>query len=312
MGNLNTPICATITGGNTGVPTCQIKPGTFVGALLVPKGHTFTATESVALATEIQAACRVSGSGRIYPIWRFAAIEDKSSETKENTLGYGGVTLGAEGKPRFIFRYLVGGVFLSNQLRKFNNLVKDVLYFDENFILWGKTVAGKLGGYSLDFVHALPYKPANGTDDAQFNIEFAHAKSSEMNESLGYVKFEEDPEGLIQGNLDLEVYQIAVVAGKATVGLRTVGDKTDIYTAFDDAFAVVGAWVVTDSSDGSAITPSAVAKNATDGGWDISFTHTGAATIQTASATALAVLHIGEAPDSGYESDILTVTMPAP
>ena len=138
----------------------------------------------------------------------------------------------------------------------------------------------------------------------------ALAKPAELNEDVAFVQLDVDVENNILGIIDLEPVQQAVVAGKATVGLRLKSDKSSVYDSLDDLLANAALWSV--KKNGAAVTITTAAKNATTGGWDLSFTGAGEHVITLKDPTTLAAANVGGAPDPGFEASELTVTMPAP
>lgn len=198
-----------------------------------------------------------------------------------------------------------------NKLRSFNGTTMKVLLVDVNNVIYGTRVATGLAGLTLDLFYAQPWKAADGSNEAMFQLRIGLAKPKELNENVGIVKVAEDVETSVLGILDLELSQLAVVAGKATVGIKTALDKTDIFEVLGDALADGDLWSVKGPT-GAAVSISSVAKSATLSGWDVSFTGTGVHTITLASPADLAAGDVGGAPDNGYEANSLAVTMPAP
>lgn len=313
MSIVNIPACSTAI-GNTGVPSCYFVPKKIKGIFLADRSFKI---EAANLATEalfqaaLQAASLATGKARIYPVANFEAITDNSEELVKETTGYGFQKITREGLYDFTFEYSEGGMCLHKQLRKFNNSSSlSVFLIDDENKVFGQLVDGDLYGFTAANFFAHKVKMNDGSASAKFMINFQLTDPSELNDRFGIVACSFDVTGTIKGILDVTVSQSSVVAGTAKVKLTQVLGGVDLYTDFADLFADTDAWVVKNSA-GATVTVTGAVKNAAISGWDVSFTGTGVHTIQTASATALAALGIGGSPDSGYESDVLTVTMPS-
>ncbi len=314
MSIVNIPLCTTAL-GNTGVPSCYFVPKKIKGIFIVDRSFKI---EAANLATEalfkaaLQAASLATGKGRIYPVANFEAITDNSEELQKETTGYGFQKIAREGLYDFTFEYSEGGMCLHKQLRKFNNSSSlAVMMIDDENKLFGQIIDGDLYGFTAGNFFAHKVKMNDGSASAKFMINFQLTDPSELNDRFGIIPCSFDVTGSIKGILDITVSQSSVVAGTAKVLLTQVLGGSNLYIDFADLFADTDAWVVKNASTGATVTITSVAKNAAISGWDISFTGTGGFTIQTASAAALAALGIGGSPDSGYESDVLSVTMPA-
>lgn len=90
--------------GNTGIQTCSWTPSNITGAILVPAGKSYTATDVSVLWTTLQAdRANNTASSRIYPIGAFKAIEDKSSDVQIESDGYGGKSFVRDGDYEWMF-----------------------------------------------------------------------------------------------------------------------------------------------------------------------------------------------------------------
>ena len=116
----------------------------------------------------------------------------------------------------------------------------------------------------------------------------------------------------VLGNIDVNVNLITNVAGTTTVGVTTMCGRVNLYDTYADAMAKAGAWDVKTSA-GASVTPSGVTKDATNKGWAIAHSNTGVTTFALVSPATLAGLTpaVGGNGNSGYKSDILSVTVPS-
>ena len=308
MAELNNPGCVLVLGANTGIPGCDFAPDKFVGAILLDKSTIIADADIPSIITKLQELTLATGRDRIHPIFRFEEIADNSEEETVAALGYGSKQVVKEGKYDWSFRIVKGGMCLNNKLRAFNKASKKVLFVDSNNVIYGTRVEGGITGFTMDFFYAKPFKANDASNAAIFNLRFALAKPEEFNEKVAFVKADQDVEESVKGLIDLELVQLAVAAGKATVGIRTACDKVDIFQAFGDALAEGTLWSV--KKDGVAVAITSVVENTTLGGWDVSFVGTGDHVISLASAEDLATAEIGGYPENGYEAGLLNVTMP--
>jgi len=311
MTTINTPTCF-VGGANTGIPACLLAPDKIVGAILIDRSKSFTDEEAADIIAELQELALLTGRERIYPVFRFDEIADSSEEEVVVSLGYGSKQVARDGKYDWTFRMLNSGLCLQSKLRAFNKAKMKVLFVDSNNIIFGtRTPAGEITGFSLDFFYAKPFKIADGSNSSIFQVRFALSKPAEFNDNVVFLNPGVDVEEAVKGIIDVELFEIAKVAGKATVGVRTQCDKVNIFDSFSDALAAGALWSVTKA--GATVSITSVVKNTTANGWDISFTGTGEHVINLASTEDLATANVGGAPDNGYESTGgITVTMPAP
>ena len=314
MSILNIPACST-TLGNTGVPECSFDFGKVRGAILLPKTKYFTpanmADQSTFLGV-LQTATLASGSARIYPISRFKGMEDKSTEARYSESGYGDPKVSDDGVYGFIFDLAEGGMCLNAQLRKFNDQAAKwtiLLYDDKNQILGTKDSSGNLWGADLSILHTHKFKFNNGTDAAMYTLEVGLPKPEQINDSFGIFPATFDIENEVLGILDIELGEVAVASGVATISAKLLCGKTNLYDDLSTLLADETLWTVKDSS-GAAVVISSVTADAANKAWDIAFTGTGSHTINLASASVLAAAGVGGTPINGYEGIAVTVTMP--
>jgi hypothetical protein len=310
MSELNNPGCVLIVGANTGIPGCAFAPDKFVGAILVPKNLVIADADIPTIITKLQELTLAAKSSRIYPVFRFGQITDNTEDVTIETLGYGSKKPVKDGKYDWTFRVVQGSICYQSKLRMFNKSEMKAIFIDAENVLYATRVTGGIAGITLDFFYASPFKANDATNTAIFNVRFALAKSEEFNEKVAFVKLDQDVEEAVKGIIDLELVQLAVVAGKVTVGIRTACDKTDIFESFGAALAEGTLWSV--KKAGVTVVITSVAESATLPGWEVNFVGSGEHVITLASPADLAVAEIGGAPENGFEADSLTVTMPAP
>lgn len=311
---INATKCSIDGATNTGRPLCEVDPSKIIGAIVLPANKMFTDTELGTLKVTLQNACLDVISKRIYPIFRFGEIADQSEDVTISTLGYGSKNISKEGKYDWIFKFVKSGLLFNNKLRKFNGTTnKTVIFIDDNNTLYGTLTANNdgdvcLAGLSLDFLYVKPFKIGDGSNPTIYEIRFGLSEPKQLNDDAAWVNADFNVETEIKGLIDVELYQIAVAAGVATVGIRTKGDKVDMFETYSTDLAVGSLWKVAKAGVDVVIT--SVEASSTVSGWDVTFTGTGAHTITLTTPALLAAADIGGAPENGYEADVLTVTMP--
>jgi len=303
---LNDPGCTAI-GGNTGTPGCAFNPSQIVGMILIPKEKTFTNVQlgSAFIAT-LQALVNVGEATRVYPVFKFEGVEDKTEDpTKKNT-GYGVPRYTKRGKYNWMFEMSQGGHCHHTKLMAFNNDTskKAIFITADNIVLMAKYGVDGAKGMSLDIIKAHDFKINNGTDPAKFVLEIGLSRAEEMNEDLLYFDAGADIEDSVKGLLDVELYDLG--AGSATkkqvIGIRTACDKVSLYDAFSAIFVSSFASIFSATLAGAASNPTACVAKPLVKGWELEFPATGVHILTLASPAALAVLHIGEPPENGFEA----------
>ena len=317
MSILNIPTCES-NAGNTGVPSCYFDLGKIKGIFLTKKSTYLSAANlasETALLTAMQTAVMATGDARLYPMFRFQAINDQSEEAVTSTSGYGEVQFSREGMYNWTFELADGGMCLQKNLRKFNGQSGYSVYLvdDKNQLIGKKDSSGNLWGFDIGFFYAHKLQINNGSDASKYMVQFTMPRVGQLNDQFGVVAattidFESD----VLGILDLELYQVAVAAGVATIGVRLNCGKTNLYADLKTALAAPALWTATNPSTGATVTITGVTADDTNLAFDVAMTHTGAITIGLASPATLDAASIGGAPLNPYEGIPVTVTLPAP
>ena len=306
-------ISCAITDANTGVGTCTFKPENIVGALHVPVGYSISEADLASVddvISAIQNSILDTSSARVYPVFRFVSMTDSSEEETVTTEGYGDKEIVKDGAYEWVFKHKKGGMSLHNKLRLKNQKKYDVMFFDKKNVLFGSLNSdGTLGGFSTDYIYEKKLKIADGSNATIFETRYAMPKPEELNENIGVVQLTSDPEELFKGILDVELVQVAVASGVATVKVQTVGDEVNLYDSYSTALAVGSLWLV--KKAGVPVSVTSVTADADNEAFDIAFTGTGVHTIELTTPALLAAAHVGEPPANGIEGNAaLSVTMP--
>lgn len=305
---LNIP--QTQSGGNTGNPDYVIRPGLIKGAILTSKKKKYSQAEMSDFLTTLQADTLKTGSDRIYPIFEFKELSDKSTEAQKNTSGYGFSETTREGKNDWIFTMGANfGLYNNKQLRKLNGGSYRAFFIADNLIIGTQDSEGNFMGAELEEFRTAIWKANEGTKGSIFTCEFAVNDASELNDSVAVYTPSFDVKDSVLGCLNLELKSLSLASGKATIGIVTEGDQVNLYSAFSTKFADAAMWSVLNVTTGLIVAPTAVATNAAAQGWDLSLS-AGTYQIGLVSPTALAAAEIGGAPDNGYEGIPIKVIVP--
>lgn len=317
---LNMPRCATSANKNTAVPTCYLDIKKPVMLILASPDFRITPANRADLQTFksfLQAQCLL---GNLLPVPNLVLSADNSGDVQKSTDAYGNVESVSEGGYDWSFLVKKGGACYNAVLRSFNGIGKYAFIVDSDMNLLGTKDGVNMRPVTGTFMQQK-FKLANGTDKTQYISNFSAERPEELNDidKFAFVAGTDvngisiDYTSEITGNFDVMITQVAVVLGKATVQAKLMLGGINMGTAFSTALAAAAAWVVKVKATNAAVVPSGVVWNATSEAFEISFTGTGEHTIELASATALAALTptaVGGAGDPGYDSNVLTVTMP--
>lgn len=314
---LNNPGC-TVYGASTGKPGCNIDPKVIIGAIVTdPSVYYDPATDFTDFKTTLQDDIMEDGKARIHPIFSFVEAKDSSEEVKIQTMGYGPKVPIQEGKYDWSFRFMKGGLCLLAQLRKFNALEKKVFFVGEAVNIGGAVkypifgtydTDGYFTGFSMDFIYTNTFKISDGSKAVEYWIRFAQSKPEEWdNYAVYYADW--DPEENLKGLLDLELEEVEVAAGVATIKVKTACDKVNIYDDYKTELADKDLWIVTKA--GADVSISSVTADDTNEAWDIAFSGTGDHVITLETPSVLAAGDVGGAPGNPYNALTVTVTMPA-
>ncbi len=308
---LNTPSCSAAGYGNTGVPSCYFDPKNIVGAIILPKTVGFTAAQIADFKTTLKAAA-IATTDRIYPVFRFVGVTDNSEDVTIQTAGYGEKQITKEGDYDWLFQYYKGGACYNANLRRFKDGDWSVMFIDaDNQVFGTRRSDGKFYGATTSFIYAPKWKLNDGTNVTMYGLRIGLPKPEELNDrdKLGFVACDFDVETEIKGILDLQLSEVELALGVATVKIKTACGQVDMSTLYSTAFASASLWTVTTAA-GASVVISSVTYDSVNKAWDIAFTGTGSHVIGLASPAALAAAGIGGDPNNYYEGLTLTVDMP--
>jgi len=301
--------------GNTGLQQYNFIPSAVRGLILVPKAWRANTAYLNDMINQLQADTLKAVGSRIYPVFRIANIEDKSTEDKMIVLGLGDEVNGPKGKYSFIYELLGGGVDLHKELAKFEGSGYNVLLVDDNDVVIGTLTenADEMAGCHINFAVQKP-KWTTGADNTKFLIQVTFSNTKELFQNLAIYKSSVSIEQNVVGCLNVTATSLhAASTTKMYIGLTTNQGKIDLVEQFGSSITKAGA-IILKNADGSVNTPSGVAAGATYGGLEITGTFaTGTnMTFELQTLVALAALSpaVGGNSDNGLESNVLTVAIP--
>lgn len=256
---LNQKICLA-GGANTGFGDCTLDIKNLFGLLLVPQGTEIGEEDLADLGAYLSDKINANNPAeRFYPVHGFEEVTDNSEEAPLQTFGYGGKTVIRDGDYDWLFRYLNGGICLSNSLRKFNQTKKDVFFYDANGILFGSYADGKLRSVPLTLFYAPPFGLNDGANATTYGVRVSF-KPSFINENLGFV--DTTAQNLILSNFKglQNLVLLAVDPENApVVKIRAVAgcDRKNLFSLLEDDLSAPALWKAY-GADGSAVTVSTV------------------------------------------------------
>lgn len=303
---LSVPRACNTKAGNTGQPSCDTKIQKLTMLILAYDGFKIPASELTsfedALAYLQSATIAALPKNRIYPIKTVEGLTDNTEAAEVIKSGYGNPQYSNEKPHSFEIDTENLGIGYYKNLRKFKGQKNlRAFWVDTTFIGGQKNAAGDLVPFECTF-DAKQTKVGDGGGAITKNmVDFSLKRSTALSDDIETIVFDEDYDlaNDLFGILDVELSSPAA----GVVVAKTMISKENLYDSYADALAVVGAWKAIDAISGAALTVSAVTKNTTYKGWNITFTGGTVADIALANPAALAALNVGSSTAGGYETE---------
>lgn len=315
---INDPACNVVIPGNTGLPDCDTKMAKPEQIIAIPRNHVFSVANVATFHTVLQAMCLAALGQRAYPFPLNSEIKDDSEEETESKSGFGDIAITNEGKYRwtFLMKENVGEGLWKKILTYKNSNAFDLLVIDSNGNVFGKMgpTAGTFMGKSASLIYPKNMKVANGTDGTQYNLKIVFDDPRDFNENSAFIVPIVSLKNYVKGNIDVILTEGGVAASETfKICAKEAISGINLYPAFQDLLAVVGAWVVT--KDGVNCPITSVTKSAVFSGWTIVCTSgatSGTIHVSLATPAALAALTlpVGGPPDEGFESNSVACVIP--
>lgn len=305
----NTPQCVSRY-NNLGKPSCDTVLKSLRWAMIVPKGHKFSAAEVADFVTALQNLTTNPLASRGYPLLPLMDFKDDSTEDTQNETAYGFKVDGKKGKYLFTFMLSGAGAYYWKKFRAFNGATDfDIIFADEDNVALTKQTgddANPAMGMPLSLFKVKPRKVA-GSEGERLEVQIELFNQDDLNENLYLIYPDTDIISNVSGLIDVVLTQgQAPTTGHLFIKANEEITGTELGELYGSELADPDAWVVTKA--GVAQTVSAVSYDSVNGWFNLSCTATGSLVVSLATPAALAVLGIGGAPSVGYESNTLAQT----
>lgn len=172
MSILNTSLCG-VNGANTGVAECPVDVKLIQGIIEVPKSFVLDETDLLSVEgvmAKLALAIKADNPAlRAYPFPAQVTFTDNSTDPAFQTFGSGSGIPANDGMYDWMFQFTMGGLCLSNALRKRNSSsTRYFLAYDANGNLYGTKVGNTLKGIPANYIYADKFKAATYTEVAVY------------------------------------------------------------------------------------------------------------------------------------------------
>lgn len=317
MGVKNVKLACIVDNGNTRVGDCWNDIGVPRGIIFVPKDKTYTTTSIAAfLAAFLPDLLADNPNLRAYPIQNIVEVTDSTTAPNVQTFpGDGSQIISGENAYTMKYRWIDGGFCLLHALRSSKGQTKAFFVIDS----FGQLI-GTDGGVDLikgitGYNYTEPFKWATtNAAVADYNTMLSF-RPEQVNENIAILDFTNDG-GLgylssLEGLFNVHISQaVAPTSTHVKVKANVSGcGSSDLYDLYADALAAPGAWKANRVDTGGVIVISAVAKDPTFNGWDLTLT---AATGLTLNISLIGPTELAGGPYDviGYASDKLVQIIP--
>lgn len=282
---LNTTTCNIY--GNTGTPQCEFNPGLIVGAFAIPYGTVLSYPDPNIKAT-IQTNLRAARSSRWFMFGKFGLFKDNTDAPKTEDLdGFKKVNF----VPPYNWEYRVianqNNFFSFQQMYGFlesQNFYQWIFFDDQNQLLGTQAVDATglpaIGGFTFAQIFVMPWMQKTTSVGNQYKIEYNGLSVQSANQGLA----NSTPLGFdilnsLYSLTDVRTYDVTPSghAHGTNIIQGTVGSSS-LSDIFGSTLSAAGAWVATNITTNTTVTPSAVALvTLANGSTGYQFTTTGQA-----------------------------------
>lgn len=266
MSSLNRLNCATA-GANLGLADCFINMDLIVGAIAIPKGYGYTATQLVDFQATLRAqAINNTYANRVFIMGQFLEIDDQSEDVQMKTWGYGAKTLTRDETMDWVFPFLDGGMCRFKQMKRFNNTQNkfDFIFVDKSGTFWGTTgtdaTTGDLlfKGVQLSQIFTYNLKAPDGSNTVLYRTKFSLLNPKQLNENAAYVvNTTFDPFNDIQMIQDVQLSTVGskTASGSGVVNVAVLAGcgSANLVQLYGSTIAVAGMFDVVNTLTGAAI-----------------------------------------------------------
>lgn len=262
----------TTLGANTGRTTGgDVRLGR--AKVLILTNRKFTAQE-LADSSSLKAAMESgmmqprTSANKLFVIDGIREADDNTGDPNEATLGDGYSEILNEAVPKYVFRN-TKGVPQQQSYAALNGWQGGAYFIDDKNLFVYRGDNGGAKPFSVGSYYANPPRPGNTGNINTNQIRFAFGDIDEFKSDIGVVKLDFNLSDLV----NIVDVQLKNAGGSTLTALKVAAETkyagTNIYEAYADALANKDAWKVTNAETGAAVAVSAVAKNATAKGWDL-------------------------------------------
>lgn len=244
---------------NTGVGNCYLVPEHIVGQIIVPESFELDASGDI-LKQLKDAAEHDNPAQRIFPIHNYVEMEDNSQDPTESTFGYGGMSINKDGFYDLQFRFMKGGICLSNSLRRYNKQSVRTIFIDANGMLFGYRVGDKLKGIPLEMFYVPKFGFPDGDSEAAGFYVRNVFQPKYMNELVAFIDTQAlgfDP-AEIQGLRDIVFTNAGSTSSKLILKVTTGCGGENLAEVFGTELEDADIWKVKNASNGAEVAVTSV------------------------------------------------------
>lgn len=270
MAGLNGINCLVSMGGNTGLGKCQYTLKHIIGDILVPKGYKIPASQFVTILNVLKTAAKADNRlNRVFPIYGYEQVDPANVERQTQTLGYG-ATFEVTPERKGMTYIIPEKECLNRQAANFRNMqdaydriavaADGALIGTSKFMSDGEVA---LGGFALTQLYPSPYQEPDGSNVGQWTIGFQHTDIKEWDNRMVVMpqsgNVVTDVLGLKQVNLELVKVTPTPAVGIYHIKATESCGALNMAEIYGTELSSPGLWVVTNYSNGNAITVTSVA-----------------------------------------------------
>jgi hypothetical protein len=290
---------------NTGLPTKALDPKNIVGALIVPRKTTISASNALALQTYLQGLANNDvNENRLYPVGNFVEFKDNSEKSVKQSFGYGSRFTVRDGIYIWQFQFVKGGKGLNDALRTFNGSDWDYFFVDSKNVLYGYLNNGKVQSIPNIENYTDPMIINDGKKVTEYTIEFVFSPKY-LNE-LGAVIADSDFD-IMDNIYGLQDVNLAVTANATskkyniTVKSKLNQDIGALYSG-SGGLAQASLWTAVVTATGVVLTVSSVAWDAATSSFLLTLGATGYPSAGTITFNLVGPTELSTGGVAGFES----------
>jgi hypothetical protein len=265
---------------NVGAINCDVRKA--VAKNLIIGGASFSSAQyadsdsfKAAYGTAVKLA--KGSSGKLFPFPEIQGITNNQEANVTGALGLGLQFIMREGKPAYAFD-IVTGTALERKLRKFNRQTVPVFIVDDANNVWGRKDANGnfIGFQAMIFVTGKPWSDGASVESERSQVMVNFLSAADVFDNSYFMPVDFDVNS-ITGLLDVSFREPAAHttnAYKVVAEIETakLTGKLKVYDTYADEFEDETLWTAfTGANFSTALDITSVVKDATNGGWTVTF-----------------------------------------